>query len=153
MACFSVFGAILGCFWRFWGAKPALFFVFCCSVTPPRGRWDFGVTTHLLNVSGHRRRLVRRTVERLVRIALSWGGCAGLKLSEACARGVSGAMARGWSTPQSLPRVAVPTGLLLGNRRTRGGRLESVFCCFAVRSSAYSLLPNVSDEAEAACRR
>ena len=96
---------------------------------------------------------MRRTVERLVRIALSWGGCAGLKLSEACARGVSGAMARGWSTPQSLPRVAVPTGLLLGNRRTRGGRLESVFCCFAVRSSAYSLLPNVSGHRRRLVRR
>jgi len=56
-------------------------------------------------------------------------GCAGLKLSEACARGADGAMARGWSVPQSRPRVAVPSGLFLGNRRTCGSRLESVFCC------------------------
>jgi hypothetical protein len=67
MACFSALGTILGCFGRFWGAKPTLFLVFCCSVTPPRGRWDFGATPHLLNVSVHRTaHLVRRTVERLV---------------------------------------------------------------------------------------
>ena len=58
-------------------------------------------------------------------------------------------MARGWSTPQSRPRVAVPTGLFLDNRHTRGSRLESVFCCFDVRSPAYSLLPNVRVLAEA----
>ncbi len=67
-------------------------------------------------------------------------GCAGLKLSGACVRGAGGAMARGWSTPQSRPRVAVPIGLFRGNRRTRGSRLESVFCCFAVCSPAYSLI-------------
>ena len=71
-------------------------------------------------------------------------GCAGLKLSGACVRGAGGAMARGWSTPQSRPRVAVPIGLFRGNRRTRGSRLESVFCCFAVRSPAYSFFPNVT---------
>ena len=55
-------------------------------------------------------------------------------------------MARGWSTPQSRPRVAVPTGLFLDNRHTRGSRLESVFCCFDVRSPAYSLLPNAAHD-------
>ena len=46
-------------------------------VTSPL-RWGVGVlgaTTHLLNVSGHRRRLVRRTVERLVRIFFHAGLC------------------------------------------------------------------------------
>ena len=42
MACFSGFGAILGCFGRFWGANPALFLIFWRNVTPPRGRWGFG---------------------------------------------------------------------------------------------------------------
>ena len=79
-------------------------------------------------------------------------GCAGLKLSEACARGVSGTMARGWSTRQSPPRVAVPSGLFLGNRRTCGNRLESVFCCFDVRSPAYSFFPNAPVQRRAAQR-
>jgi len=58
-------------------------------------------------------------------------------------------MARGWSVPQSRPRVAVPTGLFPSYRRTCGSRLESVFGCFAVRSLVYSLLPNVRVLAEA----
>ena len=53
-------------------------------------------------------------------------------------------MARGWSVPQSRPRVAVPTGLFPSYRRTCGSRLESVFCCFDVRSPAYSFFPNVT---------
>ena len=80
-------------------------------------------------------------------------GCAGLKLSEACVWGAGGAMARGWSTPQSRPRVAVPTGLFLGNRHARGSRLESVFCCFDVRALVYSLLPNVSGHRRRLVRR
>ena len=68
-------------------------------------------------------------------------GCACLKLSGACARGVEGAMARGWSNPQALPRVAVPSGFFS-------------MCCLGVRSLDSSFIcPNVSDEAEAACRR
>ena len=55
-------------------------------------------------------------------------------------------MARGWSVPQSRPRVAVPTGLFPSYRRTCGSRLESVFGCFAVRSLVYSLLPNVTGQ-------
>ena len=80
-------------------------------------------------------------------------GCAGLKLSGACARGAGGAMARGWSVPQSRPRVAVPTGLFPSYRRTCGSRLESVFGCFAVRSLVYSLLPNVSGHRRRLVRR
>ena len=64
-------------------------------------------------------------------------GCAGLKLSDTFARGVGGATARGWSTSQSRLRVAVPTGLFLCDRHTRGSRLESVFCSFAVGSPSY----------------
>jgi len=80
-------------------------------------------------------------------------GCAGLKLSGACARDAGGAMARGWSVPQSRPRVAVPTGLFPSYRRTCGSRLESVFGCFAVRSLVYSLLPNVSGHRRRLVRR
>ena len=36
------FGVGWGCFWCFWDAKLVLFFNFCRSVTPPRGRWGFG---------------------------------------------------------------------------------------------------------------
>ena len=68
-------------FWEpFWGifgdlgVQTRRFFSFFVVTSPLR--WGVGVlgaTTHLLNVSGHRRRLVRRTVERLVRIILSCG--------------------------------------------------------------------------------
>jgi len=61
-------------FWEpFWGifgdlgVQTRRFFSFFVVTSPLR--WGVGVlgaTTHLLNVSGHRRRLVRRTVERLV---------------------------------------------------------------------------------------
>jgi hypothetical protein len=78
-------------------------------------------------------------------------GCAGLKLSGAWARGAGGAKARGWSTPQSHLRVAVPIGLFLCDRHTRGSRLESVFCCGLTVLLFY--FPNVSGEVEAACRR
>ena len=65
---FSICGAILGCFWRFWGAKPALFLIFCGHVTPPRGRWGFWATPHLLNVRGQgARHLVAGTLDPLVR--------------------------------------------------------------------------------------
>jgi len=80
-------------------------------------------------------------------------GCTGLKLSMTWARGMGGAMVRGWSNPHSRPRVSVPTGLFLGNRHTRGSRLESVFCCFAVCSPFYSLLPNVSVQVRRLVRR
>jgi len=80
-------------------------------------------------------------------------GCTGLKLSMTWARGMGGAMVRGWSNPHSRPRVSVPTGLFLGNRHTRGSRLESVFCCFAVCSPFYSLFPNVSGHRRRLVRR
>ena len=68
-------------------------------------------------------------------------GCAGLKLSEACARGVEGAMARGWSNPQALPRVAVPSGFFS-------------MCCLGERSLAWSFIcPNASDHRRRLVRR
>ena len=61
-------------------------------------------------------------------------GCACLKLSGACARGVEGAMARGWSNPQALPRVAVPSGFFS-------------MCCLGVRSLDSSFIcPNVTGQ-------
>ena len=84
----------MGCFGRFLGAKPTLFLVFSVALPLREDVEVFGVTPHLLNGSGHRRRLVRRTVECLVRISAFMRGCAGLKLSEACARGAGGAMVR-----------------------------------------------------------
>ena len=52
------------------------FFSFFAVASPLREDVEvFGVTPHLLNVSGHRRRLVRRTVERLVRIFFHAGLC------------------------------------------------------------------------------
>ena len=76
MARFSVFEVILGRFGRFLGAKSYAFSHFFPVTSPLRE--DVGVlgtTPHLLNVSGHRRRLVRRTVERLVRIFFHAGLC------------------------------------------------------------------------------
>ena len=67
MACFFGFEGHLGVFLTFGGRKAGAFFSFFV-VTPPL-RGGVGVlwfTSLLLNVSGHRRRLVRRTVERLV---------------------------------------------------------------------------------------
>ena len=133
----------MGCFGRFWGANPVFFLIFCGYVTPPLGRWGFG---------GHHS-FVERQRSPAAPCAPYGGspcsdfsfmrGCTGLKLSMTWARGMGGAMVRGWSNPHSRPRVSVPTGLFLGNRHTRGSRLESVFCCFAVCSPFYSLFPNV----------
>ena len=67
-------------------------------------------------------------------------GCAGLKLSGAWARGVGEALARGWSNPQSLPRVAVPTGLFS-------------IVCFGLRSRDCSILPNVCGHRRRLVRR
>ncbi len=72
MACFSGFGAILGCFGRFWGANPALFLIFWRNVTPPRGRWGFG--DHSSFVERQRSGdapLVARTQQRIVRPSIS----------------------------------------------------------------------------------
>ena len=85
------FWGVLGDF----GAQTRHFFSFFGVTSPLReGVGVLEITPHLLNVSGHRRRLVRRTVECLVRISAFMRGCAGLKLSEACARGAGGAMVR-----------------------------------------------------------
>jgi hypothetical protein len=65
----------MGCFGRFLGAKPTLFLVFSVALPLREDVEVFGVTPHLLNGSGHRRRLVRRTVERLVRIFFHAGVC------------------------------------------------------------------------------
>ena len=78
-------------------------------------------------------------------------GCAGLKLSDTFARGVGGATARGWSTSQSRLRVAVPSGLFLCDRHTRGSRLESVFCCGLTVLLFY--FPNVSGHRRRLVRR
>ena len=66
----------MGVFLTFGGRKAGAFFSFFV-VTPPL-RGGVGVlwfTSLLLNGSGHRRRLVRRTVERLVRIFFHAGVC------------------------------------------------------------------------------
>jgi hypothetical protein len=67
----------LGLFWGVlgdFGAQTRHFFSFFGVTSPLReGIEVLGITPHLLNVSDHRRRLVRRTVDRLVRIFLSCG--------------------------------------------------------------------------------
>ena len=89
---------LLGLFWGvfgdFWARNRHLFSFFGVASLLREGVGVLEITPHLLNVSGHRRRLVRRTVECLVRISAFMRGCAGLKLSEACARGAGGAMVR-----------------------------------------------------------
>jgi len=61
---------VLGPFWGVlgdFGAQTRHFFSFFGVTSPLReGVGVLEITPHLLNVSGHRRRLVRRTVERLV---------------------------------------------------------------------------------------
>ena len=95
---FFGFWSHFGVFLVFLGRKTSTFSSFSVVASNLReGVEVLGITPHLLNVSGHRRRLVRRTVERLVRISAFMRGCAGLKLSEACARGAGGAIARDWS--------------------------------------------------------
>ena len=59
------FWGVLGDF----GAQTRHFFSFFGVTSPLReGVGVLEITPHLLNVSGHRRRLVRRTVERLVQL-------------------------------------------------------------------------------------
>jgi len=72
-----MFGCRNGVFFSFWGyfgvfraifmRKTRTFSHFFPVTSPLReGVKVLGITPHLLNVCGHRRRLVRRTVERLV---------------------------------------------------------------------------------------
>ena len=68
MAKFSVLGPIWGVLGDS-GAQTRHFFSFFGVTSPLReGVGVLEITPHLLNVSGHRRRLVRRTVERLVQL-------------------------------------------------------------------------------------
>ena len=63
---------LLGLFWGvfgdFWARNRHLFSFFGVASLLREGVGVLGITPHLLNVSGHRRRLVRRTVERLVQL-------------------------------------------------------------------------------------
>ena len=75
MAKFSVLGPIWGVLGDS-GAQNRYFFSFFVVTSPLRAGVEiFGATSHLLNVSGHRRRLVRRTVERLARWCLFHFSC------------------------------------------------------------------------------
>ena len=72
---FRVFGLFWGVLGDF-GAQTRHFFSFFGVTSPLReGVGVLEITPHLLNGSGHRRRLVRRTVERLVRIFFHAGVC------------------------------------------------------------------------------
>ena len=71
---FFGFGDHFGVFWAILGRKTGTFsYFFPVTSLLREGVEVLGITPLLLNVSGHRRRLVRRTVERLVRIFLSCG--------------------------------------------------------------------------------
>jgi len=75
MAKFSVLGPIWGVLGDS-GAQNRYFFSFFEVTSPLRAGVEiFGATSHLLNVSSHRRRLVRRTVERLARWCLFHFSC------------------------------------------------------------------------------
>jgi len=70
MACFRFVGPFWGVFGDF-GVQNRHFSSFFVVTSPLReGVEVLGITPHLLNGSGHRRRLVRRTVERLVGLIL-----------------------------------------------------------------------------------
>ncbi len=57
----------MGCFGRFWGAKPTLFLVFSVALPLREDVEVFGVTPHLLNVTGQgTRHLVAGTLDPLV---------------------------------------------------------------------------------------
>ena len=154
MAGFHVVGAILGCFWRFWGAKLTLFLIFWRNVTPPRGRWGFG---------GH-----HSFVERQRSPAAPCAPYGGVPCSDFCFHAglcrfeiVGGVCAGCWWGDGSLMEhsaIAAP--------RCRAVRIISrqpahvrepfgvgvlLFCC--VLTGLLFDFSNVSDEAEATCRR
>ena len=71
---FFGFGDHFGVFWAILGRKTGTFsYFFPVTSLLREGVEVLGITPLLLNGSGHRRRLVRRTVDRLVRIFLSCG--------------------------------------------------------------------------------
>ena len=73
---FFGFGDHFGVFWAILGRKTGTFsYFFPVTSLLREGVEVLGITPLLLNVSDHRRRLVRRTVERLVRIFLHAGLC------------------------------------------------------------------------------
>ncbi len=65
---FMLLGLFWGVFGDFWARNRHLFSFFGVASLLREGVGVLEITPHLLNVSGHRRRLVRRTVERLVRL-------------------------------------------------------------------------------------
>jgi hypothetical protein len=62
------FGGHFGVFLVILGSNPALFSFFVVTSPLRESVRVLAIAPHLLNVSGHRRRLVRRTVERLVQL-------------------------------------------------------------------------------------
>ena len=75
MACFRFVGPFWGVFGDFWARNRHLFSFFGVASLLREGVGVLWFTSLLLNGSGHRRRLVRRTVERLVRIFFHAGVC------------------------------------------------------------------------------
>ena len=118
---------------------------FCCGLTV--------LLFYFPNVSGHRRRLVRRTVERLVRIFFHAGLCQFEMVRGVCAGCWWGDRSRLELFVIATPRCRADRII---SRRPRYAREPFgvgvlLFCC--VLTGLLFYYSNVSDEAEAACRR